>query len=201
MKTNMLIRRIAVPAVVLAVAIALPVGAFAAPKAPTLITGQQIQDESVTGADIQNDSVTGADLIESTLGTVPTAAALDHQITGDEVQNDSLTGADVDESTLALPASGLSGYEVVTRTENDFQLGGPNFEPERRELTVDCPSGKVPTGGGANFDGGTQPGGAGGQFEGSWPTSTGWAAAWRAASTSYPDFIQAHVYVVCVDAS
>jgi hypothetical protein len=45
--------------------------------AKPLITGTDIQDESITGADVHDGSLTGADIAASTLGTVPAAARAD----------------------------------------------------------------------------------------------------------------------------
>jgi Pentapeptide repeats (8 copies) len=39
------------------------------------LTGADVRNASLTGADVRNDSLTGTDLVESTLGTVPSAGS------------------------------------------------------------------------------------------------------------------------------
>jgi hypothetical protein len=67
---------------------------------PPLITGADIEDNSVTSVDIADQSLTGRDI-------------LDGSITDLDVADDSLTGSDLDESTLAkVPdADALDGLD------------------------------------------------------------------------------------------
>lgn len=57
----------------IAVIVAIAVVGGGSATAASMITGRQIQDESVTGRDIRNNSVKGRDVDESSLATVPSA--------------------------------------------------------------------------------------------------------------------------------
>jgi hypothetical protein len=97
-----------------------------------------------------------------------------------------------DPGAPGLPgADGVSGYEVVT---GDFVF---TVSVEFGTATVDCPTGKVPVGGGVKFADVTDHGVA--SFLSDYPTNTGWAVDWYHGNQAVEvDFT---AYAVCASMS
>ena len=97
-----------------------------------MITGEEVQDESLTSADVRNDSLTGDDILESSLGKVSSATTAGSATTAADA--DKLDGKD---STAFLQSVEFARGPEVYVAPGSY---GPSV--------AECPSGTKVTGGG-----------------------------------------------------
>jgi hypothetical protein len=187
---------------VLALVAALAGTAVAGPGASTSkLTKRKVnelidQRFPVATAGIGDNAVTTPKIAD---GAVTTPKIGDAAVTDGKVADDSLTGAKINESTLGSPL--LRNVEIVADTSVS------NSTDATKSIGVDCPAGKLLTGGGASvrvpFLGNavdvaiTDSGPSDGIFSGIDP------GRWVATASEYnadPDPWSVRVYAVCADA-
>jgi hypothetical protein len=171
-----------------AIALALTITSAASSTARQLITGNDIQDNSVGSRDIQNRSIRGEDLSRALVkhlrgrqGEPGAAGPSGPQGSAGEKGENGEKG-DTGAAGPAGPAgaNGMSGYEVV---EQKLDVADGDWGP----VSAICPAGKVPVSGGAKAS-------VGASFDDSYPDRD--ANAWTVRYYSWATQTVT-VYAIC----
>lgn len=102
------------------------------------VQGKDIRNSTIRGGDVRNNSLTGSDIVETRLGTVPSAAKADSAASAGNA------------ATVAGLAPGTFAREVQYLTATSTDAG------QTKQVFINCPAGKSVIGGGSQITGNDQ---------------------------------------------